>query len=77
MGFVFFVSVKELREKEFHGGVEFNNITDILQKEQVNPIVCQNMLVELGDDLCEVLIASDPFAESGYVLLYNLYVIKY
>jgi hypothetical protein len=46
--------------------MEFDNITDIFQKERVNSVVSQDMLVELGNNFGEVLMSSNPFKESGH-----------
>jgi len=65
-------SVKKLRQKKLHCCVQFNNITDVLQKEWIDSIVCQNMLVKLSDYSSEVLVTSNFFKKSGHLMLCNL-----
>ena len=71
--FISFGSIKEFREEKYHGGMKFDNITDIFQKERIYPIIGQDMLVELGDDLGEVLMASN-FFEEGCHKLFLLFI---
>ncbi len=75
--FVAFGPVKEFREEKFHRCMKLDNITDIFQKEWVYPIISQDMLVELGNDLGEVLMASNLFKEGRHQLFLAIYLLYF
>lgn len=65
---VSFGAIEKFRKEKLHRGMKFNDVTDILQKKWVDSVISQDVLVELGYDSSQVLMASDFFEESGHRL---------
>ncbi len=57
-------AAEQVGQEQDHGGVEFRNVTNVLQEELADLVIAEDVLVELGHNLLELVVAADLLEQS-------------
>jgi hypothetical protein len=61
---VMIFAAEQVGQEQDHGGVEFRNVTDVLEEEGADLVVAEDVLVELGHDLFELVMTANLLEQS-------------
>lgn len=57
-------AAEQVGQEQDHGGVEFRNVTYVLQEERADLVIAEEVLVELGHNHLELIVATDLLEQS-------------